>query len=57
MLKTFKSTLQILMGVALVVQLAGCYYWRDDRRWHRDRPEHFDHQEHHDPSVDVHFHG
>jgi len=54
--KTFKSTLQILFGIALVLQLGGCFYWDHDHDHDRDR--HYDHhQEYHDPSVDVHFHG
>jgi len=49
----FKSALQILFVVALVVQLTGCFF--EDRDHHRD----YDHHEHHDrdSGVDVHFHG
>ena len=57
MFKTFKSTLQVLFGIALVLQLGGCFYWDHDR----DRDRHYDHQEHHDdhdhPGVDVQVHG
>ena len=50
MLKTIKSTAQILVGVVLAVQLTGCFYWGDDHRWHRG------HREYHDPAVVVHVH-
>ena len=55
-----KSTLQILVGIVLVVQLTGCYFDRDHwhhDNWHHDRPEHHDQQEHHDPGIDVNIHG
>ena len=58
MLRKFKSTLQILVIVALAVQLAGCFFVRrDDRRKHDER-----FQEHHDndrggSSVDIHLQG
>jgi hypothetical protein len=55
MFKTFKSTLQVLFAIALVLQLGGCFY-RD-----HDRDRHYDHYEHHDDhdhaGVDVHMHG
>ena len=55
----FNRTLQILIGVALVVQLTGCFY--HDDRWHHDHDrdyDHHDHYEHHDdPGIDVHLHG
>ena len=51
MFKIFKSALQIFIGVALVVQLSGCFFSDRDHRGH------FDHPEHHDPGVDVHVHG
>jgi hypothetical protein len=44
----FKRTLQIFFGVALVMQLAGCFYG-DDRRYHPFW--------HHDPGVVVAVHG
>ena len=55
--RKFKSTLQILVVVALAVQLAGCFYERrDDRRRHDEQ-----FQEHHDSdrgsSVDIHLQG
>lgn len=57
MRKTFKSTLQVLVGMAFVVQLSGCFFWDHDHG--RDR--HYDHYDHHDdhgPSgIDVHVHG
>ena len=53
MFKTFKSMLQILIGIALVLQLGGCFYRDHDH----DRDRHYDHQEHHEPGVDVHVHG
>lgn len=57
MLKTFKSTLQILFGIVLILQLGGCFYWDHDH----DRDRHYDHQEHHDDhdhsGIDVHVHG
>jgi hypothetical protein len=54
----FKSTVQILIGVALVAQLAGCFFEGHDDRWHHDHdryyaPEHHDH----DSGIDVHLHG
>ena len=55
MFKTFKSALQILFGIALVLQLGGCFYSDHDR--YHDRDRHYDHQEHHEPGVDVHMHG
>jgi hypothetical protein len=32
----FKRTIQILAGVALAVQLTGCFYGGHDDRWHHD---------------------
>jgi len=52
----FNRTLQILLGVALVVQLAGCFYWGHDDRWHHDH-DRYDHPEHRDPGVNVNIHG
>lgn len=52
----FKNTLKILFGVALAVQLTGCFFV--DRDHHRD----YDHHEHHeddhghDSGIDVHLH-
>ena len=57
MFKIFKNALQIFIGVALFVQLAGCFYRDHDH----DRDRHYDHQEHHDDhehvGVDVNFRG
>jgi len=55
MFKTFKRLLQIFIGVALTMQLAGCFFEDHDDRWHHDhdRPEHHDH----DSGIDVHLHG
>ena len=50
----FKKTIQIFVGVALVMQLAGCFY--HDDRWHHDHDRDF-HPEHHDSGVDVNIHG
>jgi hypothetical protein len=52
----FNRTLQILLGLALVAQLTGCFY--QDDRWHHDHDRGYDHPEHHDdPGVNVHIHG
>ena len=53
----FKRTLQIFFGVALVMQLVGCFY--HDDRWHHDHDRNYGHPEHHDqgPSVNVNVHG
>ncbi len=59
MLKAFKSTVQILVAVALVLQLGGCFYW-EDRDHEYDHDRHYDHPDHHDhddPGIDVHMHG
>jgi hypothetical protein len=57
--KMFKRTLQIVLGIALTMPLAGCFYWDHDRDHDRDR--HYDHSEHHGdhdhPAIDVNFHG
>jgi len=54
----FKRTLQILAGVAFVVQLAGCIFWDHDDRWRHDHQEHHDDDDHgHDSGIDVHLHG
>jgi hypothetical protein len=50
MFKKFKSALQILIGAALVMQLAGCFYGGDRHYhpfWHHDRG----------PDVNVNIHG
>jgi len=47
----FKSVIQILVGIALTVQLAGCFYMGDDHRWHGGQ------REYHDPGINVHIHG
>lgn len=50
MIKKWKSILQIVLGVALTMQLAGCYYGGDRHYhpwWHHDR----------DADIDVHMHG
>jgi hypothetical protein len=48
----YKKMLQVLLGVAFVVQLSGCFFVDRD---HRDRG----HEEHHDhdSAIDVHLHG
>jgi len=58
MFKIFKRTLQMFIGVALVMQVAGCFFV--DRDHGHDR--HYDHPEHHDDhghdsGIDVHLHG
>jgi len=54
MYKIFKSTLQIVVGVALALQLGGCFF-SDHDHGHYDR--HYDHPEHHDgPGIDVRVH-
>ena len=50
----FKRTLLVICGVALVVQLTGCFFGDRDHRGHYDHPEH---HEDHDAGVDVHLHG
>ncbi len=36
-MKIFKNSLQVLVGVALAVQLAGCFFYGGhDDRWHHD---------------------
>ncbi len=55
MLRKFKSTLWILAGVALVVQLAGCFFVDRDRRRHDDPPRHHDND--HDSGFDIRVHG
>jgi len=45
----FKRTLQVFFGVALVAQLAGCFYGGHDDRWH--------HEHDHDHGPDVVIHG
>jgi hypothetical protein len=56
MFKIFKSTLQIVVGVALALQLGGCFFSDHDHGPDRDR--HYDHHpEHHDePGIDVRVH-
>ncbi len=52
----FKNTLQILFGIALVAQLAGCFFVDRDDRWRHEHREH--HEDHdHDSGIDVHLHG
>jgi hypothetical protein len=51
----FKRTIQIFVGIALVMQLAGCFY--HDDRWHHDHDRYYDRPEHHDPGVNVNIHG
>ena len=48
----FKLTLQIFLGMALAMQLSGCFFADRDHRDHGDRMEHHDH----DPAVDVRIH-
>ena len=45
----FKRTLQVIFGLALVVQLTGCFY-RDDR-WHHDHDNYHEHD--HGPDVII----
>ncbi len=52
MYKTFKGALQIFFGVALVLQLGGCFYWDHDH----DRDRHYDHHDDHGSGIDVHVH-
>ena len=50
MLKKFKGTLLVLVGVALAMQLSGCFYGGDRHYhpfWHHDRG----------PEVHVNIHG
>ena len=49
-----KRSLQIFFGVALTMQLAGCFFVDRDHREHYDHPEH---HEDHDSGIDVHLHG
>ena len=53
----FKRTLQVIIGFALTMQLAGCFYEGDDHRWHEGG--HHEHHEDHDHGggIDVNFHG
>jgi len=51
MLKTFKGALQILIGLVLAMQLAGCIYVASDHRYH----PWWHHK--HDSGIDVHVHG
>ena len=50
-----KSSLQILVGLSIVIQTAGCFFVDRD---HRDRGhyEHRVHQDHIEPAIDVHLH-
>jgi hypothetical protein len=50
----FKRTIQIFVGIALVMQLAGCFY--HDNRWHHDHDRNYGHPEH-GPDVNVNIHG
>lgn len=54
MFRKFKSALQILIIVALAVQLAGCFYERRDDRRHNDREEYHDYDRG-GTRVDVHL--
>ncbi|MBF0489552.1 MAG: hypothetical protein HQL15_02905 [Candidatus Omnitrophica bacterium] len=52
MIKTLKSSLQIFVGMALAMQLAGCLFVEDDgHRGHRDY-----HERGHESSLDVRVH-
>jgi hypothetical protein len=55
MFKIFKSTLQICFGVALALQLGGCFFSDHDRYRHYDHPEH--HDDHGPSGIDVRVHG
>jgi hypothetical protein len=48
----YKKTLQIFVGLALTMQLAGCFYIGSDRRWHGGH-----HHMHQDSGIDIHVHG
>lgn len=51
----FKRTLQIFIGIALTMQLAGCFYYAGDRRYH---PYWYHHpNEDRGPNVNVNIHG
>jgi len=57
-----KSTFQVLIAMAFVVQLSGCFFVDHDDRWHHDHDRHYDPPEHHeyhdhDSGIDVHLHG
>ncbi len=52
MLTKFKNTLQIVVIIALVVQLGGCIFVDRDRHGH---PWHHEHDS--EPSVDIRVHG
>ena len=52
----FKRSLQIIVGIAFVAQLAGCFFVDRDRRGHYDHDRAEGHEYHdHDPSIDVHL--
>jgi len=55
----FKGTIQVLFGIALALQLTGCFFVDRDHREHYDHPEHHEHHEdhEHDSGIDVHLHG
>ncbi len=55
MLRKLKSTLPILVGVALVVQLAGCFYLGRDRRHYDNDQERHDNDR--ESGFDVRVHG
>jgi len=49
-----KKTLQILVGLAFVVQLAGCFY--HDEHWRHSHSMYYGHPEYHDPGVNINVH-
>ena len=53
--RKLKSALQILVGVALIIQLAGCFFVDHDRGRHNGPPGHDDNGN--DPGIDIRVHG
>ncbi len=53
----FKSTIKILVGLALVAQFSGCFFEGHDDRWHHDHDRYYGHPEYRDPGVNVNIHG
>ena len=58
--RKLKSTLQILIGVVLAVQLAGCFFVEHDHGRHYGPPGHYyhdhDHDHDHDSGIDIRVH-
>ena len=53
----YKRMLLMLVGIALTMQLAGCFYVGEDHHWHHDHERYYEHQDHQDNGIDVHLHG